>query len=913
MTKAKSSISPTSTKPTKTKTSAASGTKIKKAKKIHDVRLEQPKQVVGRPVAPNIARWRRWLATGSRSLRNFNKWPVVFAVFGALVLIATTLAWSYLGARLQQANADQVADSLLFANSATFHAAAFPAQHSFLLKWPLFYVTRLAGFSQLSFIVTTMAVTTITVGCFAILLYRINRRPLVFGTICLALASCLLLVPAQPYAGGLLPVNMAMITTRNFEYIVYMLGLALIAKNPKFTNWRVWLAVLVLAVVCASDRLFLDLSLAGAGAAMVGYALRRHWKFVILSVNWLLIGLIVGALALSALWVIDARHVTHIVGQSSASPYAAVNNAKGLALAGTYGISDLLTNFGANPAYDGTVLRQIPRLATHRLLSVSGVSFVINALILLYGLLVCARILYASLFTTLGGGVKNNAPIRLATMLIWSSLAAAGVFVISNHDYAVDSRYLTITLFAVFIAIAAYMCDKHAPSRRLLVIAAVLCVSMGAATPQVIHNYHADRLALADINSRNQLVAQALATRHTTTLLGDYWRVLPIAAESSKPGQIQPFSLQNCTQPRTVLTSQVWQPNLHTHPFAYLLSFDKGLTDYPQCNLQQIVKYYGRPNVTELIAGTLAKPKEMLLFYDQGLQEPMHLSGGTLSTVLPIPLDELPRTSCDVPTAMNVVAHEDDDLLFINPDTLHELQVGHCVRTVYLTAGDDGLDRGYWLNREQGAEAAYSAMTGSKQPWVERTVQLTDHQYIAVANLLGDSQVSLIFFRLPDGGLRGQGFGATHQESLASLYKGQMGALHSVDGQSFYNSDQLTASLTKLFKTFNPTIIRTQSSYHGMRFSDHADHQAVGLFVRRAYDAYEKEQFANEVTVPLNYYIGYPIRERPANVSGDDYRSKQATFLKYSLFDGAVCHSTEQCDHTETYGAYLAREYQNPK
>src|SRR5262245_28199466 len=37
-------------------------------------------------------------------------------------------------------------------------------------------------------------------------------------------------------------------------------------------------------------------------------------------------------------------------------------------------------------------------------------------------------------------------------------------------------------------------------------------------------------------------------------------------------------------------------------------------------------------------------------------------------------------------SAMYVVAHEDDDLLFLSPDLLHDIQSGACVTTVFVTA-----------------------------------------------------------------------------------------------------------------------------------------------------------------------------------------------------------------------------------
>jgi LmbE family N-acetylglucosaminyl deacetylase len=835
-----------------------------------------------------------------------------FAVVSALILISTTLIWSYLSAHLHQTNADQLADPLLFGNAATFHGADFPAQHSFLLKWPIFYVIRVAGYSSASFILATMAITAVTIIVFAALLYRIDRRPLVFGTLCLALASCLLLIPAQPYPGGLLPVNMAMITTRNLEYILYIFGLIYVARQPKFTSWRFWVAVISLGLVSASDRLFLDISLSGAIIAMIIYAARQRWNLVSLSVNWLVISILAGIIALVGLSVLDHTHVAHIVSQSGVSPYAAVHSLKDALLAIGFAISGLFTNFGANPAYDATIVAHIPAQLYHRLISLSGISYLVNAAVLIYGLKICSNLLLSGLVKSRARTIKSSTALRLSAMLIWTSLAAFAVFGISKHDYAVDSRYLTISLFTVFIALATHASKKRLQPQRLLIVALLLIVSMLAAIPQLQHADRDQRQALAMINARNKLVARALGTHHTTTLVGDYWRVLPIKLADKHPGRLTPIPLGDCTTARTVLTSQAWQKDLHGHRFAYLLSLDKGLTDFPACNLDQITHVYGRPNATELIAGTLANPTELLLFYDQGITNSLRTTGSNVSTILPITLDELPHTACSMPTVMNIVAHEDDDILFMNPDIQQEISVGHCVRTIYITAGDDGQNRGYWLSREQGAEAAYSAMLGSTHPWVEHVVRLDNQQYVTIANPRGNNQISLIFMRLPDGGLNGNGFNVTHSQSLAALYAGKSKRVETVDKQSNFSSNQLSAALTTLMANYQPSTIHTQSSLHGTLYTDHSDHQAAGEFATRAYGAFMQQQFEGQTSLTLKYYVGYPVRQLPVNLTTEEIARKQAVFLNYAKHDGAVCRTASECDQTSTYGSYLKRQYQNP-
>ena len=52
-------------------------------------------------------------------------------------------------------------------------------------------------------------------------------------------------------------------------------------------------------------------------------------------------------------------------------------------------------------------------------------------------------------------------------------------------------------------------------------------------------------------------------------------------------------------------------------------------------------------------------------------------------------------------SVMVVVAHQDDSLLFLSPDVLHDIQSGACVTTVYLTAGDGS---GAYLTREHRRE-----------------------------------------------------------------------------------------------------------------------------------------------------------------------------------------------------------------
>lgn len=81
-----------------------------------------------------------------------------------------------------------------------------------------------------------------------------------------------------------------------------------------------------------------------------------------------------------------------------------------------------------------------------------------------------------------------------------------------------------------------------------------------------------------------------------------------------------------------------------------------------------------------------------------------------------------PPTAHRLPLALTV-----DDLLFLSPDLLHDIQAGRCVRTVYLTAGDAGRGERYWLGREDGVRAAYAQMAGVADRWTVSDAGQAEH------------------------------------------------------------------------------------------------------------------------------------------------------------------------------------------
>jgi LmbE family N-acetylglucosaminyl deacetylase len=228
---------------------------------------------------------------------------------------------------------------------------------------------------------------------------------------------------------------------------------------------------------------------------------------------------------------------------------------------------------------------------------------------------------------------------------------------------------------------------------------------------------------------------------------------------------------------------------------------------------------------------------------------------------------------------------------------------------VYMTAGDSGYGKFYWLSRQLGAEAAYSTMLGIPNVWDQQTVALTTGAYVTIANPRDNTRISLIFINLPDGSLHGDGFPASNHESLQKLRSGEITSLHAIDGQSSYTSEDLTGALLTLMLTYQPAEVRTQATEASEHYPDHSDHMAVSLFTQEATMRYDQQHFGGAVTIPVSRYIGYPVRDRDANVGDDDLARKRAAFFAYAHYDGGVCSSIERCSHVPTYDAYLTRQY----
>ena len=256
--------------------------------------------------------------------------------------------------------------------------------------------------------------------------------------------------------------------------------------------------------------------------------------------------------------------------------------------------------------------------------------------------------------------------------------------------------------------------------------------------------------------------------------------------------------------------------------------------------------------------------------------------------------------ACQAGTAMNIVAHQDDDLLFQSPALISMIRGGLCVRTVYVTAGDANQTAAYWTSRESGVKAAYAELAGVDNTWTTVDAGIDGHP-IPVATLDGATNISLAFMRLPDGFPTGGGASNSGYQSLQKLYVGVLTSITAVNGTSSYTLSTLKGTLLALMNSYQPNQIATLDFAGSYGDGDHSDHHTVAYLVLAAQQRYSAPH-------TLTGYQGYGIVQRPSNVSEPDLTTKTNAFLTYAQYDYRTCNTVEVCS-TWSMGARFSRSY----
>ncbi|MFE4455028.1 PIG-L family deacetylase [Streptomyces sp. NPDC056796] len=278
---------------------------------------------------------------------------------------------------------------------------------------------------------------------------------------------------------------------------------------------------------------------------------------------------------------------------------------------------------------------------------------------------------------------------------------------------------------------------------------------------------------------------------------------------------------------------------------------------------------------------------------------------------------------------MQLLAHPDDDLYFMNPDTQRSLDAGTPLVCVYLTAGEaDGVNRipgrprpepdkaAYSSARHQGLRQAYATLLGLGRftPWRVSVAELRGG-HRAEVNVLADGgrRVELVFLDTAMHTTR-------HRLGLPSLWQDRRLALRTVvaDGSPLrrpgsYTYDGLLDVLVGLMQDYRPTVVHTldpdpdiQHSAEAVRrkdseqqgYSDHADHTAAACFSWAALMRWTAGAAAAGGEVPgfgVTAFRGYYNRHWPKNLPPAVLSEKAAHLVPYGGSPDWDCGNPSGC------------------
>jgi hypothetical protein len=286
-----------------------------------------------------------------------------------------------------------------------------------------------------------------------------------------------------------------------------------------------------------------------------------------------------------------------------------------------------------------------------------------------------------------------------------------------------------------------------------------------------------------------------------------------------------------------------------------------------------------------------------------------------------------PRSAFTIPVSIQIVAHQDDDFLFMNPDAQDALNFGFASVTVYMTAGESvGTscaqqpcpdDRAAY--RQHGIRAAYAHMDGLgpdgsggyESYWNTTLWQPDGVHYVERSVLISDPRVVLIFMNLPDQ--PDENLGSPTGYSMYRLYSdptfvtGQVTATGSrllSLPMSALQMDQAAvyAVLKKVLANYQPVFIRAldpqpfqilspDPSYQApgcpaagyIVCFDNSDHTFAGRFADVAFSHYNGPNGTKRASI--DHYVGYSFLDYPQNLGDADYDAKSATGQTYAPYD----------------------------
>lgn len=234
-----------------------------------------------------------------------------------------------------------------------------------------------------------------------------------------------------------------------------------------------------------------------------------------------------------------------------------------------------------------------------------------------------------------------------------------------------------------------------------------------------------------------------------------------------------------------------------------------------------------------------------------------------------------------------VVAHQDDDLLFLSPDTAQAIGRGAPVQVVFVTAGEfdgNGVTREeYAEQRREGVCCAVAETAGVANTWTRQSSQIAGRN-VEVDVLTGCPTVTLMFLGLPDGGDSLQPNALTRMQGDPTVTATTLVYPNSPVQTSYtYASADLLAALVSIMQAATPTVIRVQDTDPDPFLrADHADHIAVAQFTATALDHYVAGGGSPALLVENRCYN---MENMDVNLLPSVIKAKTVAFDAYLPFD----------------------------
>lgn len=271
-------------------------------------------------------------------------------------------------------------------------------------------------------------------------------------------------------------------------------------------------------------------------------------------------------------------------------------------------------------------------------------------------------------------------------------------------------------------------------------------------------------------------------------------------------------------------------------------------------------------------------------------------------------------------TVMQIMAHPDDDLYFMNPEVSKDIALGRSVVSVYLTCGEANgvnapIEHGdqdrpavpvswpaYAAARQEGLRRAYGQMAlgDPDTDWSRQVLRLSGGKSVELDTMTGRPEIRLAFVNLPEAHDTNPKY---HGKSLTALWRGTCHAQPVIPVEDglvvtgpVYTRAELIAALVELMARFTPAVVRTtnpdpQHLPTSRTMIDHPDHGAAALFVFAAAQAHRAAGY----TFQIESYIGYDSTYWPEDLDAQQYAQKLATVETYGWANRSACAYSFGC------------------